>query len=276
MTGITRLFSHFDPNSTYSEGFFRYVDAVGIVAMRGVMATKEPPKGWGTDELTKFLDIIHWNNWAVFSNKHAEFQLLQQVDQAFYTISSNLNHPQTLLEPMLLLRSHSAYRAACGLVMGGQTVDAFPSLRSVLEYALYALHIRRNSGYGEVWMRRHESDDSIRACRRRFETRKVMATLAAADQSLHEKIRTLYERTVDYGAHPNERALTSSMQMRAGDDDVEFLHLYVVDDGPALAHAIKTSAQIGLGALLIFRMMFKERFDILEITPKLDELKKQL
>ncbi|MEO2219451.1 hypothetical protein ABGV49_20555 [Chromobacterium vaccinii] len=240
------------------------------------MAAKEPPNGWADDELTKFLDIIHWNNWATFSNNSAEFQLLQRVDHAFHTIANNLNRPETILEPMLLLRSHSAYRAACGLVMGGQAVDVFPSLRSVLEYALYALHIRRNSGYGEVWMRRHESAESMMACRRKFGTKKVMDTLAAADQSLHEKIRTLYERTVDYGAHPNERALTSSMQMRAGGDDVEFLHLYVVDDGPALAHATKTGAQVGLGALLIFRMMFKERFDILEITPKLDELKKQL
>lgn len=237
---------------------------------------KHPPKGWGHDELSKFLDVVHWNNWATFASKPVGFGLLRQIDEAFYTIATNLHQPQHVLEPMMLLRSHSAYRAACGLVMGGQVVDAFPSLRSVLEYATYALHIHHNPGHDEVWIRRHDDSASMKACRREFTARKVMATLEAVDKPLHDAIDTLYERAIDYGGHPNERGLTSAMQMKELADGAEFLHAYVVDDGVALTHAIKTTAQVGLGALLIFRTMFKERFDILGITPILDDLSARL
>ena len=114
-----------------------------------------PPR-WSDDPLSAFLDQAFKNTLATFVHKHAGFDLLSHIDRSFLRIGENLVNPPDILGAVLLLRSHSAFRAACRLTLSGQVTDAFPPLRACLEYALYALHISQNNCLGEVWLRRHD------------------------------------------------------------------------------------------------------------------------
>ena len=249
-------------------------------ARRFTMAKHETlmhlPPHWGDDALSLFLNQAFRNTLATFVRKGQGFQMLARVDKNFLRIGANLVNPPDLLGATLLLRSHSAFRAACRLATSGQVPGTFSVLRACLEYALYALHINSDQTLGETWMRRHDNADANRRVRRDFQHVTVMKTLRARDEKLHLIIEKLYERAVDFGAHPNERAITGSMTLQERPDAVLLQQIYLHGDSLSLDHVIKTSAQIGLGSLCIFRHIFRERFEILGLPEVIDQLRREL
>ncbi len=231
------------------------------------------PKGWAEDRLTGFQNSAFRNIVGTFATKKESVGLLQEINEAFYSIGENLINPKDTYAAMLLPRCHSAYLAGTRLAMSGQATDTFPSLRACLEFALYALHINSNSDLGNVWMARHDDDKTYKASRTQFAHVKVMETLSKREKALHPIIHKLYTRTIDFGGHPNERSVTSSMKLVRTENGFELPMIYLHGDSTALDHVLKTSAQVGLGSLRIFRLVFPERFAILGINERLDSLK---
>lgn len=238
--------------------------------------TMSLPPRWGDDRLSSFVDQAFKNSLASFVQKHARFAVLERVDQNFLRIGENLINPPDLFGALLLLRAHSAFRGACRLSMSGQVPDAFPILRACLEYSLYALHINTTPALGEVWLRRHDDAASLRRVRQEFTNAAVMATLRNRDANLFPIIDQLYERSIDFGAHPNERAITGSMAIERQPGRVEIQQIYLHGDSLSLDHGLKTTAQVGLGSLCIFQHIFLERFRLLGIQDMLDQLRREL
>lgn len=103
-----------------------------------------------------------------------------------------------------------------------------------------------------------------------------METLFKRDSALHSILEKLYDRTIDFGGHPNERAVSSSATLtRYGDTAVIHNHL-LHGDSLALDHVLKTTAQVGLGSLMVFQLTFRGRFDLLGLRDTIDELRKTL
>ncbi len=71
-------------------------------------------------------------------------------------------------------------------------------------------------------------------------------------------------------------SVTSNMIVNENEESTEYLQIYLTGNDMNLAHALKTVAQAGLGSLYIFRNIYKERFDILGITAKIDPLRNKL
>jgi hypothetical protein len=71
----------------------------------------------------------------------------------------------------------------------------------MLEYAAYAVHIHRDPGLGKVWLDRHQGPVSMKAQKNAFSHRKVAASISAA------RFEDMYQRTIDFGGHPNERSV---------------------------------------------------------------------
>jgi hypothetical protein len=103
-----------------------------------------------------------------------------------------------------------------------------------------------------------------------------MAALKNLDTELHRTTKILYERTIDLGAHPNERAITGNMTLEAGTDKTTFQNFYLHGDGVPLDHAFKVTAQVGLGSLLMFEHIFRDRFRLLAIDAELQKLRSGL
>ena len=103
-----------------------------------------------------------------------------------------------------------------------------------------------------------------------------MTTLRNNDPKLHATIQSLYERTIDFGGHPNERSITSSLRMETYETAVGVKQTYLHGDSPFLEHGLISCARIGLSGLYILRLVFRERFDTLNLTSGLDQLRKDL
>jgi hypothetical protein len=82
--------------------------------------------------------------------------------------------------------------------------------------------------------------------------------------------------TIDYGGHPNERALSSILKLEKDQKGIRFNFNCLTDDLTFIKGGLKSTALIGICSLDIFRKVYKERFDLLGITEKLQELKKGL
>lgn len=238
--------------------------------------TLPPPPGWAADSLTKFIETAHRNRFATFHKKKDWSNRLVKLDGCFMRVAKDWLNPRHPLTPLFFLRCHSAYRAACEHAMAGQVTETFPQIRVCLEYAGYALHIHKNSGLAEMWLRRHDDEAGKKAVRNEFKVSNVRATIEKANRNTAKVFDELYERAIDFGGHPNERSITGSLSVIDLGDRKSYNSIYLHGDGLPLVHTLKTTAQTGVCALEILQGAFPERFELLGVRANLMELCKGL
>ncbi len=240
------------------------------------MALQNPPPQWGNDEITKFFDVARANQYATFANLGPEFKKLIAIDKAFRKLIDSLNHSQDWFAAFFVLRAHSNLLAATRLATSVQVPETFAALRSCLENGLYGHYIAKHPSARESWLRRHDDEAHKKAMRAEFQLTKLVQFLISVDADEGKAADTLYERTIDYGAHPNERALMQTLQMNEGEGKIEFKVVYLGEDNIQLRHALRTTAQVGVCVLGIFKLVYKQRYDLVGLTIDLDALRQGL
>lgn len=237
----------------------------------------EPPPDWGHDTLTSFIDEARANTYATFHNLKAEYNRLAQVEAALRLATENLSYTKDWFVAFFLMRAHGCFLGAGRLALSGQATETYACLRAALENALYGFYLSRNPVSRETWLRRHENDAARQAVRDEFTIRRLLDTIKAADAQEGNVAQTLYNETIDYGAHPNERALIQAFKMEKGEGRIEFKVGYLVrGDSPASLLALKRAAQVGVSVLSVFRLVYRERFDILGLSDTIRRLKQAL
>lgn len=239
----------------------------------------ETPTGWTQDRLSEFLESSFRNSLAFFERRRGAWERLKEIDGAFLALGESrpLGIPA-----FFLFRAHSTFRAAVRSVTSGQVPETYPLLRSALEWALYAAHVHGEDRRSEVWLRRHdgeapdgsstpESENSRRAVRNEFLVSRLFASLEVRSRDVHARTKNLHEDAIDLGAHPNERALTSSM--RSEEEGTFQLDYTVPEDSLALELAVKRTCQVGVCCLDIFELLWSERFALLSLDATMDRLR---
>ena len=235
-----------------------------------------PPRNFGSGELSEFIDLAHQNTFASYVNFRSQYQRLEDITQLYTILIDHLTNTPELVAGFFLLRAHSAFLGAARLSLSGQVPEAFMVLRACLENGLYGLYISRRPASADIWLRRHESDSAKSKVRREFSGQNLWRVLENENRNIYEVANMLYERTIDYGAHPNEKALMSTLNLQPGPEGVRFEVNYLIDDLPNVSMCLKTNAQIGVCTLDIFRCVYKERFDLVGLTERLLRLKQGL
>jgi len=249
-----------------------------VASLRPTCPPSNPkPSGWGNDELSKFLDAAHQNQYATFVKKRGAMAKLEALDAQFAKVTKGWLNPKSEILAMLFIRCHGAYRTACGLAMSGQAAECYVQCRSVLEYAAYAVHINRNPSLGRVWFdRHHQGEDGMKATKKAFQHVAVMKSVTAANRHAAERFDMMYKRTIDFGGHPNERAVTANIKMIEKPDRREMLAILQHGDGVQLDMALKTTAQCGMIALELLETVYGPKFALLGIKAAILELRQGL
>jgi len=230
------------------------------------------PENWGKETLTEFIDAANQNSYGVFVHYKDWFSTLQRIDSAFDKFSSNLLNPPSFYEPFLFIRAHSSYRGAVRLSTSGQLPESYSLLRGCLEYALYGFYFSKYPASIQTWIERDESDAGKKKARNELTFGKMLNELEQSSSATGKVARIIYERTIDAGAHPNRKTITLAMQQRDAEDSVFFTLAQLNTAHEPLILSLKTSVQVGICALKIFRLIFPERFDILGISHDVDTL----
>ena len=234
------------------------------------MDLPDPPAGWSTDNITGFIDNVRLNCFATYANFQQEYAKLAEIEALFRKLLENLINTRDYFAGFFLLRAHSALLAGAHLAMAGQVAEPHALLRLCLENGLYGLYLAQNPDSRETWLRRHDSEQAKRCVRNEFTIRNLFDTLRGLNQREAEVTEKLYELCIDCGAHPNERALTQSLQVEKGPETVNLRIIYLSNDPLIISACIKTAAQVGGSVLGIFRLVFKERFDLTGLSERLN------
>ena len=236
-----------------------------------------PPPGWSNDELTAFIDDASTNTYATFHNLKSEYTKLSEIDAAFRKAVDHLSHTSDLLAAFFVVQAHSSFLGAVRLALSGQVSETYACLRLTIENALYGFYVSKNPDSGEVWLRRHKSTDARKKVRNEFKVGTLLDTLKAADPHEGSVAESLYNDTIDHGAHPNELALIQRLKIVEGEGKTEFRIAYLLrGDSPGSLLVLRKTAQGGVLALGVFGLVYPERFELIGLTDKIRLLKRGL
>ncbi|MGF6432088.1 MULTISPECIES: hypothetical protein [Bradyrhizobium] len=214
------------------------------------------PDEW-TGDLFEFIEDCWNNSIAVVGNNNVIAARMSAIDIIFHQVVQGLKPKQAeLLVPvMLLLRSFSAFRAA---VMIGLSLPAesFALQRSCLEHAGYAKLIATDIKLSRLWVQR---DENLAEIRKQFTNRAVRDAIEKDDREVAKVYQELYERSIDFGAHPNEKAVLGSVV--PGTLDTGNLMITMLGgESVQLYHSLRSCAQVGICSLKIFNLVFPAHF----------------
>jgi len=231
---------------------------------------KPAPKGWGEDPITNFLDECRLNQFATFHNMQTDS--LIEVDRIFRQLCQNAINPRPWFPMNLLLRSHSAFLSAAGLAMSGQVYDAFPLIRSCLESALYAHYVSKDDLRVERWLRRHDSEDARKKVRDEFKIFLLVKEVAADAPKIAQRFQSHYDRSIDFGAHPNEKGFSLSTSLEEGNDETNIQTVYLQDDPKRISFTLDALVGAGTTSLLLGQLIYRDRCKLLGLDERIRNL----
>jgi uncharacterized protein (DUF4415 family) len=253
-----------------------YQTRINAVLRAFVQQTVVQRSVWGADDLTRFLQMVNNNQKASVTKYSEPYGLLQRINDCFSKAGKNLVISKSRMTGPLFLRSQYAYKTAAGMALAGQVVEAFVMMRSCLEYAGYALLISADPSLDDVFLRRHFDTDAMKDQKQKFRFSEIKAVIGKFDPELAEIFQEFYDRSINFGAHPNPSGVLSAVQCKYSDDRSTLLNLALSADEKMLLHAMKCTAQVGLASLCISQHIFKDRFENLGISAEIALLKEYL
>jgi hypothetical protein len=82
----------------------------------------------------------------------------------------------------------------------------------------------------------------------------------------------LYDRTIQYGGHPNEKTVTQNLRLGIAPEQTDIEQMYLQGNSDILDHWIYTANQIGICVLRIFEHVHHERFKKLNVKARTEPL----
>jgi hypothetical protein len=203
------------------------------------------------------------------------YAIIAAIDACFVRAGENLINPEPEMTGVLLLRCQHAFKAGAAMALAGQAADVFPVLRSVLEYAGYCLVISETPALENVFILRHAGGAAMKMQRDAFQIKAVKGAICRhCTTALTTLYDDLYQRTIDFGAHPNPHAVFSITSMEEKEGQVARTVFAITKEPKIVLHALKSTAQIGLMALHVLDCVFKEKFELLGLHHEMDALSK--
>jgi hypothetical protein len=223
--------------------------------------------------LQSFFDMVHANQKANRANFPVWCDILERMDSCFVSAGKNLINPKPVMPGNFLLRCQYAFKTAVGMALAGQVVEVFVMQRSVLEYAGYGLTIFEKPELDGVFVLRQLGPREMKAQKEAFKIGAVRAAIGRYDTELAGNFDENYQRSIDFGAHPNPHASFAAAVLDERDGETGMTVLGISNDAKMITVALKSTAQVGLTALLVFQHVFKEKFELLGIRQEIEALK---
>ena len=221
------------------------------------------------NSLDRFLEVLPKNQLANRARFPDQYQIIQRIDTCFVAAGRHLSYLKPVLVGPLFLRSQYGYKTAAGMTLAGQVAESFVMARSCLEYAGYALAIFADQPLEgvptreEVFVNRNVDDESLKAQKAEFQVGKIRATIADYDQQLAKNFKLLYDRSIEYGGHPNPYGVLTAMKMETKDDQLTSITTLALTDDPTITlFAMQNVARVGLTSLCIFQIMCGDKIRV--------------
>jgi hypothetical protein len=236
----------------------------------------EIPVNDADDALLSYFD----NAWSNVTERSSQFGygLLRAIDALHVRVQSDWGVPEDEAHlAMLAFRAHSAYRTAAQLALAGQLPEAYMVIRGALESALYAIHLSVHPEMYFVWLARVRDAVGRKGCRNEFVYGNIKRSLEARDSALARQVGELYERTIDYGAHPNVASVLGSLRIEdCGHLGESYNMCYLAGDGDEYELAWRDVARAGLLIIDMFASVFPDHWQATRVLEFAGPLRRPL
>lgn len=231
--------------------------------------------GWGKDKLTYEIEAAFCNIGVSFINLKPYFELLQKADEVFVD-ACELMTWKTLdgfITHSLFCRARGCFFGAVRLSCSGQLTETWVLLRALIENSLYGFYILGNPKRAEIWTNRHENEDSRNDCRNTFAIGKIFSELRDRSTAIAQESQDFYNKSIDWGGHPNERSLFPNIVLKQDDSGYA---LRFVNPEPGLIRATIIATIISASLTFrIFALVFPRVFEQPNLNVKAQNLKRQ-
>ncbi|HEY9789649.1 MAG TPA: tetratricopeptide repeat protein [Candidatus Obscuribacterales bacterium] len=197
------------------------------------------PPDWGADPISDFVVHGDQNTFWAFGNKplqkqlidrHAHFVVMHESVKTFVAMNLNEKYPDVAvadlqptdedwLETYFFQQCHSSFLGAVRLAMTGQIPQAQMVLRGCLEASMYAYMVFRSPADKAVWLDRATDAEKVKE---QFSVNRIWRTMEHHDKALKARLKPLYDRTIDEGAHPNVNAMKKNAFYKHADGQMVF------------------------------------------------------
>ena len=146
------------------------------------------------------------------SNDHAQehpqlMHMVLQMDQIFQKEIFGHEFDVRPITGFLALNSYTLLLSVVRQALSGHLVAVFPIVRTALESACYAYLIAHNEEMEQIWLNRHKTASALHKCRKMFSVKKASNELKSISPEMAEYVMANYEAAIDFGAHPNNKAI---------------------------------------------------------------------
>lgn len=236
-----------------------------------------PPNGWGSDKLTDFIQRATEAGWIAAAHPDMRDQVnrLRSIDAVFVEAIGALDFNQSFYAATMLPPAHAAFRAGTQFALEGRTNECMVLLRSCLEYGMYAVHFHRKPELITVWAHRTDGEKERKAVKKHFKPPEMLDGIDALSNRVGPIMRSLYEQTIDFGAHPNETGFFGRLSVEdiEGTTNKKVRVKYLSGGDLSHKNSLVLACRAGVAVLDCFILIFRTRFDILQLTTKIDALK---
>jgi len=231
--------------------------------------------GWGRDKLTQEIEGAFCNIGVSFLNLKPYFELLIKATEIFSDASELLSWSTLdgLIACSLFGRAAGCFLGAVRLSCSGQLTETWVLLRACLENSLYAFYIFKNPKRAEIWIDRHKDEGSKQKCKETFLIRNIWDELKAKSPSIAREMKDFYNKSIDWGAHPNERSLSPNL---VGKQDGSGFQLRIVNPDPEFMRATVIATLITSSVVFrVFSLVFPDMLSHPNLNVKIQNLNQQ-
>jgi hypothetical protein len=137
--------------------------------------------------------------------------VIDELDELFRGLVTGKSYSKHPAGGFLAMNSHSAFLAAVGSALRGQSPPTFMILRGCVESALYAYLIAMDHTDGDVWLKRSQDPETTKA---KFTANRAIQKLTPHDPNLAALAKDTYQWMIEFGAHPNPRSIIDHIRTK--------------------------------------------------------------
>lgn len=140
---------------------------------------------------------------------------VERLDALFRKLMTGKSHFEHPAASLLSMQSHANFLAGVSTAIRGQSPQTYMILRGCIESAMYAYLISLDEADGDVWMKRRENPEAVKA---RFSANRAIQILGPRDPHLAAMAKDTYQSMIEMGAHPNPRSVMEHIRPQPEDE----------------------------------------------------------
>ncbi len=212
---------------------------------------------WGKDPLSDLMTKMFLNQGETFLLHPDYFNVLKTSGEIFRDILTILAveiEEDEMIPRTISARAFYYFNTASILSCSALWSESFTLMRAMIECVSYCFYIKTKPKLATIWLNRHQSQKDKKKCQNEFKIGDIFQEIEKKSKKIMKSIKDDYNSCIDYGGHPNERAVFPSTRI----DDQKITVCHFIEDSNLKKACILKIGLIFTNIFELFKLTFTE------------------